>query len=507
MVVEGLRGERRLAMLLSVAEYAGERLAELGTNAVRGAEERHARYYAGLGQSMPVQAGTARWSRLQQDMNNLVIATHRSVDAGWATEAAGACLAALAVWEVTGPFGTAVALAKRVEPMDLPTSLRGVVLLQIGSMLQSCGEYREAQAWQEKAKAFAETHGLLKMQGNALCNMGLIHLYQSRLDEAERCYEHALNRIRSLDCPYLEARILTGLGGVRQTQQRMEEARTLFERSLTKHREMGSRLHVCRLLLDMGDLEGTLGRHQVQMAHFQEALDLALELGSVWLEGVARGHLANSYRRLGQLEQAEACFQTALGIHRKVGNRRFEGIVVGNYGGLLWMTGRVEEATACYEEALVIHRELGNRQLEANVHLNQGILSRYQGHLEEALAGFQRALRAFEALGDTRLVGITLRELGSTFGQKGDFDQARDAFDRGEQALRLVNNASELAKLLCKRGRVEVLDGLLPVAHNALTEAEAIVSALSTATDVELNAEIDKLRTALSEAESDAGES
>ena len=71
--------------------------------------------------------------------------------------------------------------------------------------------------------------------------------------------------------------------------------------------------------------------------------------------------------------------------------------------------------------------------------------------------------------------------------------EARELLAKGEAQLRDVYPL-ELAKLLCKRTRVEHMDGCSAAASMALQEAEVIATDLSAPSDSALRRSIDEIR-------------
>ena len=107
-----------------------------GPEAVRAAHKRHAEHYAALGteehlESLGVHGGVERRRLLELEMENLVAAVDRSMSAGEADTAAGACLAAMEVIEQTGPFPAGAKRAGAAREMPGPAAGQATRLLQI----------------------------------------------------------------------------------------------------------------------------------------------------------------------------------------------------------------------------------------------------------------------------------------------------------------------------------------------------------------------------------------
>ena len=453
--------DERLDLLVSVQDYATERLVALGCREEM--ETRHGRYFATFGSEDAIAAhdthgGVARQQALNLELENLVAACRRAALRGDGETAAATLAAAWSVLSKKGPFLAAAELGKQVLAIEtLGPAQRARALETVGSSSWRAGRMEEARGRLEEALAIQRQAGNRLGEGSLLGNLGVLHL---------------------------------GLG-------RPEEALAHFEEALAIHREVGERGPEGIVLSHLGNLIWQRGSLEEASSHHQEALSIARELGDRARMGVCLGNLAALYQSQGRAEEALQHYKEALAIHREVGNRGSEGTTVGNLGGLHFNCGNLEEALQHLEGALAISREVGSRSNEGVFLGHLGSVHEAEGRRDEALQHFREALAIHREFGNARFEGIVLGTLGSLHAKRGRLDEAREALTAGEAILRALDDPTQLAVLLCARGECERLAGNLPAARAHLAEAETGAAGTAAGPETDLGRAIANLRTAL----------
>ncbi len=455
--------EPYFGMYLSIHEYAAEKLEASGREVERAAEERHGRYFAGLGtddaiEALSLHGGVKRRRALALELDNLVAACRRAIGRGDAEAAVATYLATWEVLELRGPCSLGTTLGAQVLAIDgIDDSQRAATLASRATSLRRAG----------------------------------------RMEEAGTGFEQALAVFREMRDRRREAGVLVNLGNLRRDQGRMEDARAHLEAALAIAREVGNRRLEGNLLGNLGNLHGEQGRLEEARTHYDRALAIRREVGNRRIEGLDLGNLGNVSREQGRMDEAGAHYRRALAVHREVGNRRDEGIVIGNLGLLQSDQGRMDEARTLYEVALVIDREVGDRRHEGFV---LGVLAnvlRDQGRMDEAVAHCDQALAIHRAVGNRRSEGAILGSLGDLMAKRGRIGEAREMLREGEALLREVSDRLQLGSLLCIRGRIEADAGDSELARSKLAEAETLAMAMGAESNSKLCLEIAALRPAL----------
>ena len=219
---------------------------------------------------------------------------------------------------------------------------------------------------------------------------------------------------------------------------------------------------------------------------YEAAVTIYREQGDRRGEGIATGNLADLYQKLGDPGTALTLFERALAASRLAQNKSMVGLILSNIGLLHLAAGRSHEARIACEEALGLHRSLGSLRSLAiglgvlgDLCLSEGLFGAAREHLEEAVQAAASA-RILDVEGAFRgsLAMVALRE--------GKADEADRQIAQAEARLRQADNPYELAKVLCRRWRVQRAAGQEEAAGQALEEAESLaaLNRIGTATEV-----------------------
>jgi len=243
----------------------------------------------------------------------------------------------------------------------------------------------------------------------------------------------------------------------------------------------------------------------------QKALVLAEALTDDRLVGFAKRELAILADQEGQPDQALALFEEAIAIHQRVGNQAQEALDIDHLGRLYVHLGQVEQAQACYEESLMMHREVGNELALATTLGNLAVVCEAAGDTEEAKGLFEEAIAAHEGTGSRHEESFALGSLGELYLRSGCLLEARDHLEasvalsgkvgetiteavfrgalaelnmreghiedahtcvtRAEEILREAHDPQDLAKVICRRGFIEIAQGDDTLAKQSLAEA------------------------------------
>ena len=429
----------RFNLLESVREYAAEHLRTAGRYvgsgplARIGAERRHGAFFASLDPKIvDLPSGI--------ELDNMITACRRAVvrhDGGIAAKALSA------VWRplrLRGPFQVGVELSRAVRAMKgLDDYARVESDLVGGIALQLCGSITEAKDQLTAASTGARRLGLRELEVRALQGLAMVQAQSGLMDEANTCYEIAMNLVRESDDPALRCGLLNGLGSFRESLGRAAEARDLYAAGLALARASGERR---------------------------------------W-EGGSAGNLGQCHANLGNLAQARPLYAQAVLIARELGDRQWEANARCNLGLLHHAEGEFAEARTELEAALLAAREMGHARLLAIVQCNLGLVALALEQPADALACFEAALAIACDLGDRRSEGQFLTYLGLLHARQGRFDTARDCLNVGEPWLRAASDQISLGILLCARAELEHRAANPRCAEMALAEASSVAAQLT----------------------------
>ena len=197
---------------------------------------------------------------------------------------------------------------------------------------------------------------LLTIEGAQWMEQGRMAHEQAHYEEAERLFEQALERFRSLGERNGEAKALGNLGTLYQDQDQDRATLAIenLERAIAILRELGDRRGEGNFMTNLANLYGEQGQFHMAVELYQYALEVAQEMGNRRGESMCLGNLGAVYQAQGQDKLALDYSTRALTICREVGDRRNEGVFLGNVGVSLSRLLRLDEAETAMRQAIDI---------------------------------------------------------------------------------------------------------------------------------------------------------
>lgn len=405
-------GEVRFSMLRCIAEYASEKQVDAALGV------RFVDFFAHL-EATPIE------------LENLLAATRRALAAQDADAATLCCLGATRVLHRVGPLSVAVELGRRV--------------LELGPTLG------------QRARLLYERSLLLSA---------------SNPDEAEIAVDQGLSAAGDAQDDLTRAELLGALGNLQLRRGRAGIAEATFRASLALLPRDEPRRGTVQVNLAL--LQHRRGRFDEALAGLEEALVHHRRSGSHRSEGVTLGHLGAIHRLLGDSGRARELMIQALVIHREVASRGHEAAVLGSLGLLLLEERDLTAAQQALEQAVAIQRGLGNRRGEGIAMGNLGAVHMEAGDAPRARRWLSAAIEALREARVPRAEGAFLGTLAEVERRAGELDEARLHIAEAEGLLRRAEDRSELAKVLCRRGQLDLDQRLGAQARGALDEARQL---------------------------------
>ena len=419
----------RFGMLLSVRDYAAQRLGETGS--LRLSRIKYASHYA----NMDERVATADRCI---ELDNLIAACRiasKELEPSLATKALANAWAAL---KLVGPFGAAADLAAEVAKIEALTS----------SQHAFCN-------W---------------VQGNALASMG-------RGAQARRLFEEGLELARSAQDVLRESELLCSLGELLCYSDNASSGLELLKSALGAAMSAGDRLASYRAENALGSVAREQSRHESARDHYTRALALARDLHNQRLEGGVIGNLGVVAQGEGLRAEARQLYVKAIGLVTASGDKRWEGNMRCNLGLLAFEEGDFAAAHVELQLAEAIASQTGNLRLEGVVVCNLALLEQAKEGTRSAIQLFQHALAIARELDDKRQQGQTLGHIATAHAKEGELGLARQSSSEAELLLSEISDEAGLALLLAQRACFEAQIGDRLVA-NALLERTHLLLAI-----------------------------
>jgi non-specific serine/threonine protein kinase len=376
--VGGSSAEMRFRMLDTVREYAEERLAPEGREAL---QRRHRDWFLVLAeQSEPQLFGPERsvyLQRLEREHDNLRAAV------AWSFE--------------RREFAEGLRLATALWPF-----------------LLTYGYRNEAQEW---LRAGGEGAKLLPaaIRARWLLVQGHLARDDAECDRARACYAESRALYEGMGDEFGVTRTLMGMAALAAEEEDNARAHQLFAECAECYRRLGRRPAVALCL----DSRGGIAYYEGDLATARRFWEQTLAL---WQELNSPHGIAAMFNNLGLLAaeqedfaQARSLFERCLATGRELQEPRHVAIALGNLAGLCADEGRHEEARALCEESVEIWRRIGERRglVEALCYLGRSVDA--LGDSEQARAYLEESFLLCNELLDRRGLACALEEFARLY--------------------------------------------------------------------------------------------
>ena len=188
-------GDDRFDLLVSVREYAAERLAE--RDGLEPVYKRHGTYYGDFGSQEAIESfrrknGSLAREALFLEFDNLLVALNRGIARGDAEVVTPVLRALLEIFEKRGPIALAVELASRVlDTVPMSPEQRGMVCLVRGCAQRLMGDYHACLDSFGESLEVGRDGDDRRVEGQALAWLGRSHIRVGKVEEAAQALRDA----------------------------------------------------------------------------------------------------------------------------------------------------------------------------------------------------------------------------------------------------------------------------------------------------------------------------
>ena len=361
--MEELAGTSRFAMLETIREFAGEKLAESGeAEALR---NRHAEYFADLSEKADVDS----FNNLRHEWVALLTAEHDNARAAleWAYK--------------RGDLVTVIRLSSSM-----------MWFWNIGGFIS------EGRQWAETSldRIDAQDPGVPvieeQLHAKALFVAGYLAFIQGDYRVAGLRLEDAIRRQRGLEDTRLLAYMLHPAGMTAHFQNKFALARAHLQESIGLLRSFGSWSQLGIGLFSLGDTALAEGKDDEAREHYEESLEVVGKLNDEWAMALPLTSLGRLAWLHGDYDEAFDLVSQGLAVRRKVGDRWESAISLDSMSEVERCRGNFAEAGSLAEEALGTFRELGDKSGMAWSLYNMALVAYYEARYKQASQLFREAL-------------------------------------------------------------------------------------------------------------------
>jgi tetratricopeptide (TPR) repeat protein len=280
-----------------------------------------------------------------------------------------------------------------------------------GEYYEATGDYALAHTAVERALADCYERGDVLGQIRCLTRLGWIDYRQGDYEGASIRYTEALGLLKdgsalSDDASQVMVEALNGLGSVYQQQTTFDQAQACFEQALQVSRTTNHRKGEADALNNLGIIYRYQRNFADALARYQRALDIQRMIGDRSGEGASLGNMAQVIQETGDYGRASEFFTASLAIQQAIGNRWNEINDWNDLGVLYQELGEPDRAQECLEQGLRLGEEIGDEAGQAYIMVNLGLVAHDRGNLDEARKILADGLSLAQEQDDTYLVSL-----------------------------------------------------------------------------------------------------
>jgi predicted ATPase/class 3 adenylate cyclase len=316
--------ETRYTMLVTIQEYARERLREMGEETE--IRNLHLAYFLNLAEKGSKQLrglNQLEWlRRFGVALDNLRTALEWGIESGQTKLALRMVRKLDWFWFIRSDHNEGRQWLERVLNMpDTPLyhEAHAEALYDIAHHMWLQTGYIEARPYIEHALSIARIHNDKRNLARALSILGLILADEKNFTEAQSALEESMALYQEVGDEWGYTHALTCLGYVWQVQGNLETAASLRGQALELFRKLGDRYFESATLNFLGSIQATQGDSERGMAELREALILAQQLDSRYEIAMTLWTFANLSQTEGNQLRAVHLYLAAKNAYDSIG--------------------------------------------------------------------------------------------------------------------------------------------------------------------------------------------
>jgi tetratricopeptide (TPR) repeat protein len=271
--------------------------------------------------------------------------------------------------------------------------------LRLGGALFQFWERREyiseGREWLAKLLALPGAAARDKVRARAVFAAGVLAGAQRDYELAETLFSESLEINRETDDKWAAAVSLNALAVTALDRRDVAAARKLSEQNLEVWRELGDRAAVGRSLSNLASVVKEQGDYGLARALYDEALATFRDIGDATAAARVLNKQGDVARDQGDAKEAQELYEQSLEAFREFGDRWGTALALADLGNLAREQGDYSSARSLYRDSLRIFHELDYKRGVAQVLENLACAAADRGEARSALtlAGSASALR------------------------------------------------------------------------------------------------------------------
>lgn len=287
---------------------------------------------------------------------------------------------------------------QRLLPL-LPTPEQAEVLLHLGRIQKSLGQWVEAERSFREGLARAEESNQPSLRAHALFALANLFIQLGTFGDALVLLDRARQEFERLGESQQVMEVLNQLGHVYWSQGEIAEAIRSHEAQLALAQALQDETHLWRVPLSMGQIHLRGGDDGQALASFHTALERARAAGALETVAYLLGQIGHIHSERRELDRAMSCFTEELQTSLLLGNLHAASHIAVHIGQLYLKRGEYERAFVCCTYLLRYALFLGDRTATSVALILLADIAIARGQYREAERLCKQALALGRALG------------------------------------------------------------------------------------------------------------
>jgi predicted ATPase len=371
------------------------------------------------------------------------------------SEAGHKALKSYALDEAARYYTSALEALEKLEPGPENLNLEVEVLVSLGNVHYTAGE------WDAALGEFREA---IKLGEEAGCEgpCALSHLRMGEIGEKRSDWALASESFGKALEIYHTIKDLSGQANVHQAMVMMYWRKGEYQKALEAGgvgllllKKAGDKYLTAMTDIALGNVHYDMGDFVRSRQYYEDGLKLAQEAGDQLETARAFHRLGNIEMRNGRLDAALNLFEKSVEAAKKSGNIRQVGYALTSSGECLARMGDLEKAMEYLDRSITIFEKLEEKVMIGSIMMLRGIIYRNIEDWETARKCFTESTRVVEELNIPYTLGEHLLEFGITCAMEGDRKEARRLLTRALHTFEPIGAKKYIEKTRAELRRLE----------------------------------------------------
>jgi len=300
-------------------------------------------------------------------------------------------------------------------------------------------EPKLALDYAQKAFDISKKIGNIKIEAQALKNIGVMHLFLGDYDKAEDFFSKSLKKFIKVKDKAGISGCYNNLGLVNDLKGSFNIASEYYKKSLKIDIETNNDNGVANSLNNLGNIFQKQGNYKTAIEYYIKVLKIREKNNDKTGVADSYNNIAALYETQNELDQAIQNYQKALVLYIENQNKSKTAIALHNIGHILSSKKQYSEALDFYLQALEIKKEHGLKSGIALTYQNIGEIYQELNKYKEAYEYFSNSLLIYQQLKDEYGISKLNISLGTYYLKIKKYKIANQYLEKGISLSKKLN--------------------------------------------------------------------